>query len=246
LPLSLAAGGFAVGIICAIVVMNVASHYVPPMAMEPEPIQNPETVRAIPVYSASSTLSAGAPSSASEEQSPTYRLPRTVAKVALPIIGRAVPAASETDGHGDDTTVKIPRARLTDNSGVPAALPVANPRLILNDSQAAHEEKPDPPEQPKTQLAARGEPGTEATAAPQEPTPAVQPTRKARPEPRARSRSRAKRQAERSRPRPSPSSRRWAREERPRDRFRPSYAARYRAGPIYGANGAPIAGSFPN
>jgi hypothetical protein len=243
--LSLAAGGVAVGIICATAVVFVASQYVRPMAMEPEPIQDSEAVRPIPVYSGSSTLAAGTQRPAPEGPSPSYRRPRTGAKVTLPIIGRVVPVPNETDGRGDDATFKMPPVLLTDNSGIPAATAVANPKLIGNDIKAAGEEKPSLPEQPPTQLAAR-EPAPEATAAPQEPALAVRPKRKARPKPRARSRSRAERQAKRSRPRRSRPSRSWAHEERQRDSFRQSYAARYRAGPVYGANGAPIAGSFPN
>jgi hypothetical protein len=228
--LSLAAGGFAVGIICAIAVMNSASQYVGPMAMEPEPIQNAEAVRPTPVYSGSSTLAADTPTPASEEPSRTYRRRGTGAKVALPIIGRAVPVASETDGRGDDATVTMPPVRLTDDSGIPPATALPNSKLIGDDIEAAREEKPSLPEQPPTQLATR-EPAPEAAAAPQEPAPAVQPTQNTRPEPRARSRSQAKQQAERGRPQ--------------RDEPRSSYAARYRAGPVYGANGAPIAGTFP-
>jgi len=244
IPLSFAAGGFAVGIICAIAVVNVAFQYVRPMAMESESFENTEAVWPIPVYPGSSTLVADTPYSTSEEPSPTYKRPPTVAKVALPTIGRAVPVASETDGRGDESAVKMPPVQLTDDSGIPAAMPVANPKLIRNGIKAAREEKPSLPEQPPTQLATR-EPASEAAAAPQEPTPAVQPTRKTRPKPRARSRSRAE-QAKRSRPRQSRPSRSLAREKRQRQRFRPSYAARYRAGPVYGANGAPIAGSFSN
>jgi hypothetical protein len=244
MPLSFAAGGFAVGIICAIAVVNVAFQYVPPMAMEPETFENAEAVWPIPVYPGSSTLVADTPPPTSEEPSPTYRRPRTVAKVALPTIGRAVPVASETDGRGDESTVKMPPVRLTDDSGIPAATAVANPKLIRNGIEVGREEKRSLPEQPPTQLATR-EPTPEAAAASQEPTPAVQPTRKTRPKPRARSRSRAE-QAKRSRPRQSRPSRSWAREKRQHQRLRPSYAARYRAGPVYGANGAPIAGSFSN
>jgi hypothetical protein len=242
---SLAAGGFAVGIICATAVVFVASQYVRPMAMEPEPIQDAEAVRPIPVYSGSSTLAAGTHRPASDWPSPTYRRPRTVAKVTLPIIGHVVPVPNETDGRGSDATIKLPPILLTDNSGVPAATGIAKPKLIGNDIKAAREEKPGLPEQPPTQFAAR-EPAPEAAAAPQEPAPAVRPTRKARPKPQARSRSRVERQAKHSRPLPSHPSPRRAREERQRDSFRPSYAARYRAGPVYGANGAPIAGSFPD
>jgi nicotinate-nucleotide--dimethylbenzimidazole phosphoribosyltransferase len=228
--MSLAAGGFAVGIITAIAVMNSASQYVAPMAMEPEPIQNAEAVRPIPVYSGSSTLAADTPPPASEEPSRTYRRRGTGAKVALPIIGRAVPLASETDGRGDDATVNLAPVQLTDDSGVPATTALPNSKLIGDDSEAAREEKPSLPEQSPAQLATR-EPAPEAAAEPQEPAPAVQPTRNTRPKPRARSRLRAKQQAERSRPQ--------------RDELRPTYAARYRAGPVYGANGAPIAGTFP-
>ena len=237
--------GFAVGIICATAVVFLASHYVPPMAMEPEPIQNAEAERPISIYRGSSTLVAGTHPPTSKQPTLAYRRPRIVAKVTLPIIGRVVPVPKETDGRGSDTTIKMPPVLLGDNSGLPTAKAVAALELVGNDGKAAREEKPSLPEQPPTTLAAR-EPAPEAAVAPQESSLAVQPTRKTRPKLRAGSRPQAERQANRSRPRLSHPSPRRAREEQQRYSFQPSYAARYRAGPIYGANGAPIAGSFPN
>ena len=242
MSLSLAAGGFAVGIICAIAVVNVASQYIRPMAMEPEPIQDAVAAQPIPVYSGSSTLLAGKPPAAeAEEQSSTHSRPRTVAKVALPTIGRAVPVASETDGRGgDNPTIRTPPVRLTGDSGNPAATAGANPQLIPSDGKAAREDKPGSPEQPPTQVAAR-EPAPEASAAPQQPAaPAVQ-SRQARPEPRTRPRARA----ERSRSRPTHPSGNWAREERQRSYAQPNHVARFREAPVYGSNGAPINSYLP-
>lgn len=243
MSLSLAAGGFAVGIVCAIAAVNVTSQYVRPMAMEEEPVQNAEAVRTIPVYSAASTLVTAKAATSEDEQSPTRGQPRSVAKVALPTIGRAVPVVSETDGRGGDPAVKMPPVRLTDNAGAPAATVTSTPKLIRNEIKTAAPvptDKPSPPVE-ETKVASR-EPAPEAATEPApEATAAPQPA--ARSEPRARSRAQARR-AERSRSQPSRSQR--ARAERRRNSYQPSYAARYRAGPVYGANGAPINGYFSN
>jgi hypothetical protein len=238
MPLSLAAGGFAVGIVCAIAAVNVASQFIRPVAMEVEPVASTEAVRPIPVYSASSALVAGK-GSVSEGESPAHNRGRTVAKVALPTIGRAVPVESETDGRGGDSAVKMPPVRLTDNTGVPTATAVGNPKLIRTDTKALPEEKPSSPDQ--TKVASR-EPAPEASAEPAKP--AAAPRQETRPA--ARARTRAERRAERNRQPPSRSRRSYANDEPSHNGWRPTYAARYRAGPVYGSNGAPVSGYFPN
>jgi len=237
MPLSLAAGGFAVGIVCAIAAVNVASQFIRPVAMEVEPVASTEAVRPIPVYSASSALVAGK-GSASQGKSPAHNRGRTVAKVALPTIGRAVPVESETDGRGG-SAVKMPPVRLTDDSGVPTATAIGNPKLIRTDTKALPEEKPSSPDQ--TKVAAR-EPAPEASAEPAKPEPAAAPRYETRPA--ARARTRAERRAERNRQRASRARRSYADEPR-HNSWRPSYAARYRAGPVYGSNGAPINSYLP-
>ena len=235
--LSLAAGGFAVGIVCAIAAVNVASQFVRPMAMEVEPVQDVEAIRPIPVYSGASKLVADKPAASADEQPTPHSRPRAVAKVALPTIGRAVPVMSETDGSGDNS-VRMPPVRLTDTAGVQAATVASNPKL------AAPAETPGSPAD-ETTLASR-EPAPEAAVQPTTPEPAAVRQHATRPQIRQRSRTRAERRAVRRRS--SPSYSRYAREPR-RSRQRshqPSYAARYRAGPVYGANGARISGSFSN
>jgi hypothetical protein len=236
MPLSLAAGGFAVGVVCAIAAVNVASQFIRPVAMEVEPVASTEAMRAIPVYSASSALVAGK-GSASEGESPAHK--RTVAKVALPTIGRAVPVESETDGRGGDSAVKMPPVRLTDNTGVPTATAVGNPKLIRTDTTALPEEKPSSPDQ--TKVASR-EPAPQASVEP--PKPKAAPRYETRPA--ARARTRAQWKAERNRQRASRSRRNYANDEPRHNGWRPTYAARYRAGPVYGSNGAPVSGYFPN
>lgn len=215
MPLSLAAGGFAVGIICAIAVVNGASQFIRPVAMEVEPVEAAAPVRPIPVYSASSALVAGK-GTASDDESAARSRARPVAKVALPTIGRAVPVMSETDGRGGDTAVKTPAVSLTGDSGVPAATANANPKLIRNGTTEAPATSGD-----ETKVAAR-EPAPQAAAEPQP---------EAKPAPvKKRSTSR------RSRSRQT--------EARKHKRQRPRYAAPYRAGPVYGYNGAPIRGYY--
>ena len=211
LPLSLAAGGFAAGIICAIAVVNGTSQFIRPVAMEVEPVETTDAVRPIPVYSASSALLADK-AEASAEEPATRSIKRSVAKVTLPTIGRAVPVTSETDGRGGDTAVKIPPVRLTNNSGHPSA--TANPKLIRNGNEEAPATSGD-----ETKVATH-EPAPQAAAEPEpeQAKPAV---------------VKKRRTYRRSRSRRTYQSRRYKRK-------RPRYAAPYRAGPVYGYNGAPI------
>jgi hypothetical protein len=85
-----------------------------------------------------------------------------VAKVPPPTISGAAPVASETDGRGDDASVNMPPVRLTNDSGVPAAMAVANPKLIRTDSEAAREEKSERRTQAETSTA-RTKPAGEAS-----------------------------------------------------------------------------------
>lgn len=245
MPFALAAGGFAVGIVCAIAVVNVASQYIRPMAMEPEPVQNAEAVAPIPVYSGSSSLVAGKP--ASEDQSAAHNRPRTVAKVALPTIGRAVPVASETDGRGDNSAVKMPPVRLTDNAGAPAAVADTNAKLIRSGDvkTAAPAEQPNAPQE--TKLAVH-EPAPDASADPTQPEPAATPQHEARPEPQVRVKSHSQRRVERNRQQPSRWDQRHTREERQyysNNYGRSDSVARFREAPIYGSHGAPINSYLP-
>lgn len=211
MPLSLAAGGFAVGIICAIAVVNGASQFIRPVAMEAEPVETANTVQPIPVYSASSALVAGK-AAASDDESAARSRARPVAKTALPMIGRAVPVISETDGRGGDPAVKMPPVRLTDDSGVPTATANATPKLIRNGAIEAPATSPD-----ETKVAAHEPAAQAAEQQPEEAKPAPVKKRKA---------------YRRSKPRRTYEAR--------APKHRPTYAAPYRAGPVYGYNGAPI------
>lgn len=238
-PLSLALGGFALGIICTVAIVNGASQLIQPMAMEPEPVLNAEAASPIPVYSSASKLVAARPAATDEApQAPARE--RKIAKVTLPTIGRAVPIASETDGSGA-AAVKMPPVRLTDNSGAAAETVKTTPKLIANGIKAVPVPGQNPAAPELTKLASRTPtPEAEAAAEPPKPAPVVEPRRAVRYAPRVRSRPQPVRRVERSR------SRQYVRKPTQRHQSRPTYAARYRAGPVYGANGAPISGSFAN
>lgn len=230
---SLAAGGFAVGIIVAIAAANVASDFVRPVAMEPEPVENSAPVRPIPVYSATSTGAVAKASGASEGETAQGRAVRSAAKVALPTIGRAVPVVSETDGRGGDSATKVPSVRLTSDAGTSTTKADADVKLIRNETQVLREDTAASRDQAKV-AAHVTEP--QAAPKPEIAEPAAASQEQAKPV------ARAKRKAVRKH-----KTRRhdYANSERRYERPRPSYAARYRAGPVYGSNGAPVYGYFP-
>ena len=96
LPLTLAAGGFAIGIVCAVAAHNVVTDFTRPSAV-PEPVRQ-TAVLPTPMYAAPAPAAA-----ASDPVEPANRKsPRpSVAKMTLPSIGTvtAMPSAT-TDGRG--------------------------------------------------------------------------------------------------------------------------------------------------
>lgn len=138
LSLTLAAGGFAIGIVCAIAANNVLSDFMRPAAAVSEPaaknapVQKSASVGNIPVYTAApasavskGALAAGDPAARSQGR-------QTASKVTLPVIGtQAAAPASETDGRSVDTgtSVKIlaeksvPQPNLIREAAKPASDP---------------------------------------------------------------------------------------------------------------------------
>jgi hypothetical protein len=101
--LTLAAGGFAIGIVCAVAAHNVVTDFTRPSAVQ-EPVRETAVVQT-PVYAAA------APAAASEPVEPVNRNRSrpSVAKMTLPSIGTlpATPSPttdgrSSTDGRGGD------------------------------------------------------------------------------------------------------------------------------------------------
>lgn len=114
LPLTLAAGGFAVGIVCAIAAYNTIADFARP-GVAPEPVAQSFPAYA-PIYAspdpraaATPAATAAAPSSAGEPAARSRKTP-AAAKMTLPAIGAPPPAASlgpaaipaTTDGRGGD------------------------------------------------------------------------------------------------------------------------------------------------
>ena len=96
IPVTLAVGGFAVGIVCAVAAHNVVTDFLRPTAMQEAAGES--AVAHVPVYA-----TAAAPAAAPEAVEPASRAkPRApAAKMTLPSIGTRVAAPSAvTDGHG--------------------------------------------------------------------------------------------------------------------------------------------------
>jgi hypothetical protein len=111
LSLTLAAGGFAIGLVCAIAANNVLSNFLHPAtaASEPPaksaPVQKSASIGNIPVYTASPAPAAGKSAAAPAEPASRNQIRPTTSKVTLPMIGTQASApAAETDGRGGETT----------------------------------------------------------------------------------------------------------------------------------------------
>jgi len=138
LPLTLAAGGFAIGIVCAVAAHNVVTDFTRPSAA-PEPVRQ-TAVAPTPIYAAPAPAAA-----ASEPVEPANRKSSrpSVAKMTLPSIGTvtAMPSATtdgrgSTDGRGGDA--------LSGGTATPslATPPSAGPSVTGEQATATTAEQP--------------------------------------------------------------------------------------------------------
>ena len=94
IPMTLAIGGFAIGIVCAVAAHNVVTDFLRPTA--PQEVAQDSAIAHVPIYA-----TAAAPAAASDTEAATRSRSRSVAKVTLPSIGTRGPLPSAaTDGRG--------------------------------------------------------------------------------------------------------------------------------------------------
>jgi hypothetical protein len=129
-PLTLAAGGFAVGVVCAIAAYNVISDFARPPAIQESVSRS--AVEHVPVYAAAAPPAASLAPAPSEPAARSSRIRAPAAKVTLPAIGAqaAMPSAA-TDGRGSDALAGgPPTAAATPSFGNP-------PSIIREEASAA-------------------------------------------------------------------------------------------------------------
>jgi hypothetical protein len=143
-PLTLAVGGFAIGIVCAVAVHNVVTDFLRPVSTQE--VARQSTVAHVPLYA-----TATAPATAADPVEPASRSRsrQSVAKVTLPTIGtRAITASPDADGRGGGTDGRGGEA-VTSESPVAAltAPPASQPTTSIEDSR--------PADQPSTEASTR-------------------------------------------------------------------------------------------
>lgn len=228
LPLALAAGGFAIGIVCAVAANNVISDFLRPAATAQAPAPK-KPIEHTPVYAAPAVPAAPAPSADADQgetSSKSSRRPRTAAaKVTLPSIGTSSTGTSAgTDGRGGD-------APMAGSSSANLNLG-PQPRLLRDDAKpkgqpaaAAPAEQVKPAAQPPV-----------LASAPEEVKPALEADQQAQPasEPRAERAAKPRKRIVRKK-----------RERRPNSYYASPARTRPYGGPTYGYYGQPVYGGFP-
>ena len=133
IPLTLAVGGFAIGIVCTVAVHNVITDFLRPVSTQE--MARESTVAHVPLYA-----TATAPATAADPMEPASgtRPRRSVAKVALPTIGTRVITSPGTDGRGGGSDGRGGEA-LTGETPVAAlaAPPASQPMTLTEDSKPA-------------------------------------------------------------------------------------------------------------
>jgi hypothetical protein len=123
IPLTLAAGGFAIGFVYATALYTVFTSFLGPAAVQQPPAQRE-------VQDSPSIAPEVAPAPAAVQQPPentnhASRAPARAAQVTLPIIGsQSAPPSAATDGRGGDPELAggAPAAELAESSGSSASL----------------------------------------------------------------------------------------------------------------------------
>ncbi len=164
IPVTLAVGGFAVGIVCAVAAHNVVTDFLRPTTVTEEaPYDSASTSASthVPVYA-----TAAAPAAAPEAVEPASRtrLRSPAAKMTLPSIGTraAAPSAvtdgAATDGLGGDTLAGETPFAL-------AAAPPAAPSKAIEESPSkpAEQSSAEPSEQPKAKAERSNKPAVRRT-----------------------------------------------------------------------------------
>jgi hypothetical protein len=135
IPMTLAIGGFSIGIVCAVAAHSVVTDFLQPAA-SPD-VANEGVLAHVPIYA-----TAAAPAVASDTEAVTRGRTRSVAKVTLPSIGTRGPLPSAaTDGRGGNSNG--PASETLGAAISNAAAPVANAPIPTPAPQAVAEIKPD-------------------------------------------------------------------------------------------------------
>lgn len=160
IPVTLAVGGFAVGIVCAVAAHNVVTDFLRPTTVTQEAPYDSASTH-VPVYA-----TAAAPAAAPEAAEPASRnRPRApAAKMTLPSIGtRAAAPSAVTDGVATDG-----RGGGTLSGETPVALaaaPPAAPSKAIEElpSKPAEQSSAEPSEQPKAKAERSSKPAVRRT-----------------------------------------------------------------------------------
>ncbi len=118
IPMTIAVGGFAIGIACAVAAHSVVTDFLKPTAPPEVVATQDDPIAQVPIYA-----TAAAPAAASAEQISRSRT-RSVAKVTLPSIGTRAPAA-DTDGRGGATVGRAGEALASEPNPAAAVQAVA-------------------------------------------------------------------------------------------------------------------------
>lgn len=157
IPMTIAVGGFAIGIACAVAAHSVVTDFLKPTAPPEVVATQDDPIAQVPIYA-----TAAAPAAASAEQISRNRT-RSVAKVTLPSIGTRAPAAgADTDGRGGATVGRAGEALASEPS--PAAAVQAVAAAPASGTEAEIKPAEDPaaaaPEPPKAKQKARANKST--------------------------------------------------------------------------------------
>ena len=137
IPMTLAAGGFAIGIVCAIAAHNVVTNFLGPSAEQ-------EAARESAIAHLMIYATAAAPAAASDHEPTNRNRSRSVAKVTLPSIGTAQAA---TDGRGGNGSGRVgealggePNAAASAQAAATTPIPTPAPELVAEIKPAEESE----------------------------------------------------------------------------------------------------------
>jgi hypothetical protein len=176
IPVTLAVGGFAVGIVCAVAAHNVVTDFLRPTATLETPQESASTQG--PVYA-----TAAAPAAAPEAVEPASRTrPRApAAKMTLPSIGtRAAAPSAATDGRATDGRGGDTLAGETPVAALAAAPPAAAPSKPIEEPQSkpAEQSSTEPSAQPKAKAERSSKPTVRRTVKKKRAQPSTYATRR--------------------------------------------------------------------
>jgi hypothetical protein len=159
--MTIAVGGFAIGIACAVAAHSVVTDFLKPTAPPEVAATQDDPIAQVPIYA-----TAAAPAAASAEQISRNRT-RSVAKVTLPSIGTRAPSAgADTDGRGGATVGRAGEALASEPN--PAAAVQAVAAAPTSGTEAEIKPAADPaaaaPEPPKAKQKARASSKSTRTA----------------------------------------------------------------------------------